>query len=223
MEALTTSAAEDTPKVVDIIPQVTWGRRNKPRWSNNVAAAAMVVGCPLWMVINWVALEHHGGSLTQTIQCFTSKGLYQLGLRYLPRPSCSAFFGYALWLLWQAALYGYLPGRRCFGQRTPGGHLLDYTTNGLIAWALTHLLFLAASVLGLIDPAIIAKTWQGLLVAANTYGFVLAFMAQMKGYYAPSFIEDRKLSGSTFFRPCNWRIADVSQATGFTTLSLESN
>jgi 7-dehydrocholesterol reductase len=48
---------------------------------------------------------------------------------------------------------------------------------------------------GWIDPAIIAKHWEGLLVASNAYGFALAILVQLKGYYSPTFPEDCKLSG----------------------------
>ena len=149
------------------------------------------------MHMNWIALEYFDGSITPAIRAFGSKGLFQFVLHYLPRPSCATFLGYTAWLLWQAVLYGWLPGPTCFGQRTPGGHLLNYTTNGLMAWALTHLLFLTACVLGVLDPGIIAKHWEGLLVAVNTYGFVLAILVQWKGYWFPSFPEDRKLSGQS--------------------------
>lgn len=76
------------------------------------------------------------------------------------------------------------------------GNLLNYTTNGLAAWAGTHLMFLTASVLGLIDPAIIATHWEGLLVWMNVYGFFLASLAQFKAYLFPSHPEDRNFSGS---------------------------
>ena len=44
-----------------------------------------------------------------------------------------------------------------------------------MAWAVTRLLDLTASILGIhLNPAIIANNWKGLLVAVNTYAFVLA-------------------------------------------------
>lgn len=196
MEAIRAPGSDEIVESIRFVEQqVTWGRVSKVRLRNNVGAAVLVVLAPLWVHINWVALQYFNGSLTPTVRTFASKGLIQFAWRYFPQPSLLACFGYAGWLLFQALLYGYLPGPKCFGQRTPGGHLLSYTTNGLMAWTITHLLFLTASVLGLLDPAVIAKNWEGLFVAANTYGFVLAILAQYKGYWAPSYPEDRKMSG----------------------------
>jgi 7-dehydrocholesterol reductase len=70
-----------------------------------------------------------------------------------------------------------------------------YTTNGLLAWTITHASFVALAWYGWIDPAIIAKHWGGLLVASNAYGFALAILVQLKGYYSPTFLVDCKLSG----------------------------
>jgi 7-dehydrocholesterol reductase len=73
---------------------------------------------------------------------------------------------------------------------------LSYTTNGLLAWTITHTLFAASSLAGLLDPSIIARHWEGLHVAVNIYGILLALFAQIKAYVAPSHPEDRKFSGS---------------------------
>ena len=180
---------------LNLVEQVSWGRLSKARWNNNVGATIIVTLGPLWMLMNCIALQYFDGSLTATIENLVSKGCVAFVLEHFPRPSISAFYAYSTWLIWQALLYVSLPGSLCFGQRTPGGYLLSYTANGLMAWTLTHITYLTASVLGLIDPAVIAKSWEGLFVAANTYGFVISIVAQWKGYWFPSFVEDRKLSG----------------------------
>lgn len=195
MDGRATTATETIKKPLEIVQRVTWGRTINARCHHSVGAAIIVALGLLWMHINWIALQYFDGSLTSTLRALASDGLIQFARQYFPTPSSAAFFGYAAWLLWQALLYGFLPGSLCFGQRTPGGHLLSYTTNGLMAWTITHVLYLTASVLGLLDPAIIARHWEGLFVAVNTYGFVLSILAQWKGYWAPSFPEDRKLSG----------------------------
>lgn len=137
---------------------VTWGRAATAKWHHSAGACFMVAFSPLWMLVNWMALQHFGGSVTSTLRSVPSHDVYQFLLQRLPRPSLSALLGYTLWLMFQALLYSYLPGRKCFGQRTPGGHLLSYTSNGLVAWSITHLLFWTLSVLDVLDPAIIAKS-----------------------------------------------------------------
>jgi len=102
---------------------------------------------------------------------------------------------YGAWLLFQAALYQFLPCKLSTGQLTPAGHLLKYRTNGLLAWALTHALFIAWLVHGCVDPAIIAKNWEPLLISVNAYGFILSGVAYTKAHLSPTHDGDRKFSG----------------------------
>jgi 7-dehydrocholesterol reductase len=175
--------------------QVKWGRTSKARWDHNLGALFLITAPVLLVHLNWTALQYFNGSLTTALVSMIKQGFVPFARQYFPQPSFSGFFGYAGWISLQALLYQYLPGTLCSGQRTPGGHLLSYNTNGVIAWAVTHLLFLVASVLGIIDPAAIAKSWAGLFVAANTYGFLMAIFAQAKGYWAPTFPKDCKTTG----------------------------
>ncbi|KAK4631295.1 7-dehydrocholesterol reductase [Fulvia fulva] len=183
----------------ELAKPVLWGRNTKAKLENTLGCLGMVIGCPILIVLNWTALEHYNGSLLETFQAAFDQGALPFLLNHLPRPSTPAIAGYAAWLLWQALLYGILPGTTCYGQRTPGGKLMQYTANGLLAWAITHVLYFTASAAGVLDAAIVAKHWEGLLVAVNVYGFFLAALAQLKGYYFPSHPEDRKLSGSWIY------------------------
>ena len=188
--------AELTTSSVGILTEgVTWGRKSKAGASTSFWACAIVLLCPTLMYFYCVTLSRYEGSLTTALMALSSDGLYAFTLRNPLLFSASTMLGYGAWVLLQALLYRYLPGPVCQGQLTPGGNLLSYTTNGLDAWALTHLLYLVASVLGLLDPAVVAKNWDGLLLAANAYGFLVAFLAQWKGYLFPSYVEDCKVTG----------------------------
>lgn len=195
MEKILTSVAPEAS------PTVEWGRKTKARASASVGALLMCTCCPALVLMNWIALEQYEGSLLNTFKAARAQGPFLFLLRNFPRPTIAATAGYAFWILSQAALYAFLPGKVCHGQKTPGGNLLSYTTNGMLAWFVTHVLFLTGAVLGRLDGAIIAKHWEGLLVAANVYGFVMALVVQLKGYWAPSrcSIEDRKMSGSWIY------------------------
>lgn len=181
--------------IVEITAPTSWGRASKAGWDKTLGAVLLVAGVPTWLHMNWIALEQYDGSITAAVKAAMEENPISFAFSHFPRFSMQAILGYAAWLLLQAAFYGYLPGTLCYGQRTPGGHLLTYTANGLLAWAITHALYAGASYYGVLDPAIVAKHWEGLLVAVNTYGFVLAILAQWKGYLAPSYPEDRKISG----------------------------
>lgn len=177
--------------------QVQWGRTSNARWDHNIGALFLITAPVVLVHLNYIALEYHDGSLTNTIASMGKQGFVQFARQYFPQPSIAGFLGYSGWIITQALLFRFLPGPLCFGQRTPGGHLLSYTANGVMAWAITHLLYLGASVLGIIDPAIITKSWAGLFVAANTYGFVIAILAQLKVYAASSYPEDDKFTGES--------------------------
>jgi 7-dehydrocholesterol reductase len=119
--------------------------------------------------------------------------------QFAPRPNLQVNIGYGAWLLFQAALYQFLPSVLSSGQLTPAGHLLKYRTNGLLAWVVTHVLFLVTSYLGLLDPAILARNWEALLVSVNFYGFLLSGVAYGKAHLMPTHVGDRKFSGSVLY------------------------
>ncbi|KAG9230694.1 ergosterol biosynthesis ERG4/ERG24 [Amylocarpus encephaloides] len=116
-----------------------------------------------------------------------------------PRPSVEASMQYGAWLIFQAALYRWLPSVISTGQLTPAGNLLKYRTNGLLAWFVTHALFFGLSAFGTLDPAFLARNWEGLLVAANIWGFLLTGIAYIKAHVSPTHEQDRKFSGSFFY------------------------
>lgn len=93
-------------------------------------------------------------------------------------------------------LYNYLPARLSTGQLTPAGHLLQYHTNGLSAWILTHLALVFGVFFQVIDPAWIAKNSAGLLIAINSYGFLVSALVYIKAHFAPTHAQDRKFSGN---------------------------
>lgn len=176
-----------------------WGRRSKASWTASLGALLIVTLCPVWLITNWIALEFYGGSLRAVAQAALKQGIVEFAAQHAPQPNLRATAGYLCWVAFQAFLYSYLPGKLCFGQMTPAGNLLKYTTNGLLAWTVTHAVFAATSLAGILDPAIIAKHWEGLLVAVNVYGILLAAFCQIKAYVAPSHPLDRKFTGSIIF------------------------
>lgn len=82
---------------------------------------------------------------------------------------------------------------------TPAGNLLEYKTNGLLAWVVTHCIIVVAGTLKIVDLATVANHWMGLLVAANAYGILLAGFCQIKTPVSPSHPNDRKFSGTTIY------------------------
>jgi 7-dehydrocholesterol reductase len=155
--------------------------------------------CPILVILLQVSVTHFHGSLASTFDALFKTGLVSFTTLYAPRFSLSATAGYFAWLTFQATLYMGLPGRICHGQQTPAGHLLPYHTNGFLAWIITHIAYLCAILTGVLDPAIIARNWGGLVVAFNIYGYLLPLFAYLKARLSPTHPGDCKFSGSVIY------------------------
>ena len=173
-----------------------WGRRSHHgSWLHSISCAGIMLLSPQIVIFYWIALSSFDGSLSATYQAMLAAGPVNFAIERYPRADMNVMAGYAAWLLFQAALCNFLPSKISTGQLTPAGHLLQYRTNGLSAWIVTHALYAALSMAGIIDPAFIAKNWEALLVAVNVYGFILSGFAYFKAYWRPTHEGDLKFSG----------------------------
>ncbi|KJZ74771.1 hypothetical protein HIM_05888 [Hirsutella minnesotensis 3608] len=146
----------------------------------------IIVGSPLFLFLfYWITYHDFGASLTSAARALVSEGLHTFFVTRLPYPTIASTVGYALWVLSQAALYHYLPGRLHRAPRTPGGRRLLYKLNGLRAWMLTVGAAAAASYWALPDPTFIARHWGGLLATANLYCIALIVVFYIKARAKP--------------------------------------
>lgn len=189
---------------IQSVAKTEWGRRSAAAWNAHIGALLVIPALPLWTHLNWAAMESFGGSLTAAVSAMADEGPVLFLRHHWPTSEpigvpTSALVGYACWLLFQAFLFTVLPGTECKGQRTPGGHILSYTANGLLAWAVTHALFYVLVFYYDLDPAIIANQWGRLYLSANVFAFLGGAALYFKSLFAPSFPEDNKFSGSLPF------------------------
>ena len=187
IEKLLSSHKPDAP--------VSWGRWAGGSWEVTAGCAAITCLCPLLTMFLYVTMQDFDSSLSASLTTLWSLGPKSFAGRYGLRSSGFGFFGFVAWTLLQAALYTFLPTKLSSGQLTPAGYVLQYRTNGLLAWSLTVILALLLVFTGVVDPAILATHWESLLIAANAYGCVLSVLAYLKAFVAPSHAEDRKFSG----------------------------
>ncbi|KAL1920089.1 uncharacterized protein VTP21DRAFT_1235 [Calcarisporiella thermophila] len=183
----------------------TWGRDRDVSYLTVVMCCVIMLTCPLMVIYFWSACTYHGCSLlapaAELLELSTDpKSITQYAAARLPQFSWQAVKLFTIWLLFQASLYAFLPAKIGYGQRTPAGYLLPYKVNGLLAWFVTHALFvLGAFYFGWWSPSIVHDNWGGLLVMANIYGYALTFFSYVKAYIFPSHPEDRKFSGSIVY------------------------
>ena len=201
MKDETTIPSQSLSALTTSVTQLTqpWGRKTEATWLTSFLSLTLVLICPVCLFLNCVALKDFNSTFIPTLQTLYQLGPIQFFNTHGPHFTTRAAVGYTAWLLFQGALYTLLPGPLCTGQRTPAGNLLKYRTNGLLAWTITHALFLSLGALGWVDLAIIANNWDGLLVAATIYGILLSAFCVLKAHIAPSHPSDRKFSGSLIF------------------------
>ena len=176
--------------------RVIWGRTsNHQSWLRTLFWSTPVVIAPLLALSCFLALAGYDGSLFKLFAAVLKDGLLPVLHAYGPGITLRGMTAMVCWLAFQAVLYHYLPGPTNTGQRTPAGHLLKYRTNGLLAWVITHIVFIALCCLDLLDPAFIPRNWEELFAAMNLAGFLLSSLAYLKAYLMPTHPEDRKFSG----------------------------
>ncbi|RDL40911.1 uncharacterized protein BP5553_00890 [Venustampulla echinocandica] len=151
----------------------SWGQNIQQSWVTSILAFGMISGLP--PVVMWfsITLAHFDSDFSQTWATWHLERAKAFINHYLPRPSSKALNLYLAWVLFQAILYTFLPGYGT-GQLTPAGNLLSYNINGLLAWQLTIALAICAMITGYIHPTIIAENWEGLLISANIYEYLLS-------------------------------------------------
>jgi len=170
-----------------------WGRSSTASFFTNVGVFLILFGCPLLVVYFWRGIHSYDGSLLWILE-------RRAGESFLPPFTTDGLLIYSLWYAFHVLLYLYLPSAESYGIPTPSGHKLKYQTNGLFAWLLSVVLFVAMSVgFGFFSPAIVSDNWGSLLVATNVYGYLLAVFAFVKAHYFPSHADDRKFSNSTMY------------------------
>lgn len=185
------------------LKMATWGRAGDDKtWTrSNVTALAVLSLAPLLAVSSQVALYHFHGSLSDLFAAVSKHGLLPVVWDHGPSLSWKGTLGYSSWVVLQVALYVYLPGPVNTGQQTPAGNVLEYQTNGLLAWAVTHVLYFGLCWLGCLDPAFIPRNWEGLVVAMNVTGLTLAVFAYVKAWLMPSHPGDSVTTGMFVLLP----------------------
>ena len=102
------------------IAPVKWGRTGSADWAHTIGALSLIILAPTLVILDWIALEKYGGSLSAVV-LEASEDPVRFLLTHLPRPTLGDVGMYASWVVFQYILYSQLPGKNCVGQRTPGG------------------------------------------------------------------------------------------------------
>ncbi|MBC8070377.1 MAG: hypothetical protein IAG13_18740, partial [Deltaproteobacteria bacterium] len=137
-------------------------------------ALALTVLMPTISFYLWSAVAQHGGSL------WLPKSLAELAAM-VPTPTWDAAVIFAGWLVLQALLYAFAPGRVVMGRPTEHGEQAEYRINGLFAFVVSAGLLVGGIALGWVSPQGVLAQWGPLLTLAIAFSIVAAAMCQVAG------------------------------------------
>ena len=80
------------------------------------------------------------------------------------------------WIVLQAILFYYIPGKQCYGGITPSGEKLKYNINGMVIYPITFIIPM------MFDIDIVGN-WGSLFMFANLYGLTSSLLVYLKGCY----------------------------------------
>lgn len=131
---------------------------------NQVSFVVMILFLPLWTWYCLICVKHYDGTIV-----FPNAEFWA----HVRAPNIEGFAVYLGWLLLQAALYHWLPGRAEQGQPLPDGKRLGYTLNGLLSLIITLALWAVLHFTGVVPGAFIYDNLESILGSANVVVFLL--------------------------------------------------
>ncbi|QKF94717.1 ergosterol biosynthesis ERG4/ERG24 [Fadolivirus algeromassiliense] len=182
----------------------TWGRSITPCIKTKLTVLGLFLFAPLLTISMVTACLKYQGDMLSTIM-----DIIKCDFSKFPKFDMTVLIWLCIWIIFQYILAimpdilnGYLPkykGGWRNGQHTPAGNIIKYNINGLQAWIITHILYFFATYFGIIDPAIIAKKWGELFVAANIIGYSVCMLMYIKALYWSTHPEDDKKTGYHYY------------------------
>ena len=159
-------------------------------WLKSLAFVGMIIGLPLFVWYCQIAIVHYQGQLVMPSMTFW---------RHMAPPTVEAIAFYGGWLIWQAALYHFLPGRRVLGQPLNDGSRLPYTLNGLLSFVFTIGLWFVLHVTDLLPGHFFYTNLGSLLTTANIIVFILCIYMYWLGRQQANLEEKTKHPIDGFF------------------------
>lgn len=137
-------------------------------------ALALTIGMPAITFYLWSAVAQHDGSL------WLPRSLAEV-IAMVPAPTWTAAAIFSGWLIFQALLYVFGPGRVVQGWPTEHGERAEYRINGLFAWVVTAASLVLGIAFGWISPRGVLAQWGPLLTIATIFAFVASALSYAAG------------------------------------------
>jgi hypothetical protein len=163
---------------------------NSVRLFNMVAFVVLMAGLPVWVWYGLIAVTHFDGALV-----WPGAELWS----YVEPPSVEGFLFYVGWLVLQAGLYHFLPGRPEEGQPLPDGSRLTYRLNGLASFAISIGLWAVLHVTGVMPGDFLYRHLPTILGTANVVVLALCVYVYVLGRSQATAEEKRLNALEAFF------------------------
>ncbi len=152
----------------------TGEQRRPDQFGGPTGVLVLLVVMPTVSFYLWSAVAQHGGSL------WLPTSLAELG-KMVPAPTWDAAAIFAAWLVLQAVLYVVVPARVLQGWPTEHGERAEYRINGLVAFAISAALLIAAIALEWISPRAVIGQLGPLLTIATLFAYVATTLTHIAG------------------------------------------
>ncbi len=145
--------------------------------SRTAGPLLMMVALPPFTYYLYTCLADFGGALVVPASVEEARHL----LARIPQPTSAAIALYGGWLLLQAALQQWAPGRLAPGLPLEDGSRLTYRLNGWLTFWVTLALAVGAAAAGLVPPAAAHDQFGPLLTTANIVAFAGSLFLYFQG------------------------------------------
>lgn len=143
----------------------------------------LILCSPIAVVLIWWTCTAYDGSLAAMVADF-SLGKFA---RAWPWPSLAALRIIGAFAAFEALLMVALPGRRMNGPITPSGNRVVYKLNGVLAWLVTHVAFIAGAYwLEWFSPSIVYDHFGSIITTCSSLALLFCVVLYFKGIHFPS-------------------------------------
>ncbi|KAB1213045.1 7-dehydrocholesterol reductase [Morella rubra] len=133
----------------------------------------------------WYTMVHADGSISQTFDFLKEHGL-QGFITIWPKPTVTALKIIACYGAFEAALQVLLPGKRVEGPLSPAGNRPVYKANGMAAYIVTLVTYVALWWFKIFNPAVVYDHLGEIFSALIFGSLVFCIFLYIKGHIAPS-------------------------------------
>ncbi|CAI9114575.1 OLC1v1015327C1 [Oldenlandia corymbosa var. corymbosa] len=155
-------------------------------WLTYASMLSLLSLCPPFVILLWYTMVHADGSVLQTFNYLKDNGIQGLLLIWPKPTSLIAWKIISVYAAFEAALQLLLPGKTVEGPISPAGNRPVYKANGLQAYAVTLITYVALWWFEIFNPVLVYDHLGEIFSALIFGSLVFCVLLYIKGHVAPS-------------------------------------